>query len=81
MSQRVIADALATMANAMAHDAANRTAERVAQENRRGGDDELRLGRFMNNNPPIFEGGYDPEGAQKWLEGVERIFKAMRCQD
>ncbi|MCI43148.1 cellular nucleic acid-binding protein, partial [Trifolium medium] len=77
MSQRAIANALATMANAMAQDAANRTAERVAQENMRGGDDELRLERFMKNGPPIFDGGYDPEGAQKWLEGVERIFKAM----
>ncbi|MCI64335.1 cellular nucleic acid-binding protein, partial [Trifolium medium] len=59
----------------------NRTAERVAQENRRGGDGELRLQRFMKNGPLIFDGGYDPEGAQKWLETVERIFKAMRCQD
>ncbi|MCI47658.1 hypothetical protein A2U01_0068900, partial [Trifolium medium] len=71
MSQRVIADALATMANVMAQNAANQTTERIAQENRRGGDDELRLERFMNNKPPIFDGGYDPKGAQKWLEGVE----------
>ncbi|MCI59622.1 cellular nucleic acid-binding protein, partial [Trifolium medium] len=35
----------------------------------------------MNNKPPIFNGGYDPDGAQKWIEGVERIFRAMRCQD
>ncbi|MCI56121.1 hypothetical protein A2U01_0077372, partial [Trifolium medium] len=54
MSQRVIADALVTMANAMAQDAANRTAEKEAQENMRGGDDELRLERFMKNDPPIF---------------------------
>ncbi|MCI95001.1 hypothetical protein A2U01_0116299, partial [Trifolium medium] len=45
------------MANAMAQDTANRTAERVAQENRRGGDDELRLERFMKNGPMIFDGG------------------------
>ncbi|MCI27686.1 hypothetical protein A2U01_0048886 [Trifolium medium] len=64
MSKRMMADALATMANALAQDAANRTAERVAQENRRGDDDELRLERIMNNKPPIFKGGYDPEGAQ-----------------
>ncbi|MCI87240.1 hypothetical protein A2U01_0108522, partial [Trifolium medium] len=54
------------MANAMAQDAFNRTAEREAQENMRGGDDELRLERYMKNDPPIFDGGYDPEGAQKW---------------
>ncbi|MCI71897.1 hypothetical protein A2U01_0093160, partial [Trifolium medium] len=54
MSQRAIVDALATMANAIAQDAANRNAEIVAQENMRGGDDELRLERFMKNGPPIF---------------------------
>ncbi|MCI59961.1 hypothetical protein A2U01_0081216, partial [Trifolium medium] len=45
MTKRMMADALFTMANALAQDAANRTAERVAQENRRGNDDELRLER------------------------------------
>ncbi|MCI57350.1 hypothetical protein A2U01_0078601, partial [Trifolium medium] len=43
MSKRMMTDALATMANAFAQDAANRTAERVTQENRRWNDDELRL--------------------------------------
>ncbi|MCI93031.1 putative Ty3/Gypsy polyprotein/retrotransposon, partial [Trifolium medium] len=68
-------------ANAMAQDAASRTADREAQETQRGGEDELKLERFMNNKPSIFNGGYDPDGAQKWIEGVERIFRAMRCQD
>ncbi|MCI93335.1 hypothetical protein A2U01_0114633, partial [Trifolium medium] len=39
MAQRVLADAMELMANAM------------AQEARRGGEDELRLERFMNNKP------------------------------
>ncbi|MCI42081.1 hypothetical protein A2U01_0063316, partial [Trifolium medium] len=69
------------MANAMAQEAASRTSDREAQEARRGGEDELRLGRFMNNKPPTFNGGYEPDGAQKWIESVERIFKTMRCQD
>ncbi|MCI68687.1 hypothetical protein A2U01_0089948, partial [Trifolium medium] len=56
------------MANVMAQEAASRTAEREAQETRRGGKDELRLERFMNNKPPTFKGGYDPDGAQKWIE-------------
>ncbi|MCI70773.1 hypothetical protein A2U01_0092036, partial [Trifolium medium] len=43
-------------------------------EARRGGEDELRLERFMNNKPPIFKGRYDPDGAQTWLEGIKRIF-------
>ncbi|MCI70346.1 hypothetical protein A2U01_0091609, partial [Trifolium medium] len=42
---------------------------------------ELRLERFMNNKPPIFKGGYDPDDAHSWLEGIERIFRAMRCLD
>jgi hypothetical protein len=25
--------------------------------------------------------GYDPEGAQKWLEAMEKIFDAMRCSE
>ncbi|XP_045787522.1 uncharacterized protein LOC123882913 [Trifolium pratense] len=81
MSKRMIVDALANMANAIAQDAYNRTAERVAQENRTGNEDELRLERFLKNQPPTFAGGYDPEGSQKWLEDVERIFKVMRCTE
>ncbi|MCI89770.1 putative Ty3/Gypsy polyprotein/retrotransposon, partial [Trifolium medium] len=62
------------MANAMAQEAVSRTKDKEAQEARRVGEDELRLERFMNNKPPMFNGGYDPDGAQKWIEGVERIF-------
>jgi hypothetical protein len=29
----------------------------------------------------VFKGGYDPDGSQKWLEGVERIFRDMRCTE
>ncbi|MCI40676.1 cellular nucleic acid-binding protein, partial [Trifolium medium] len=81
MAQRALADAMEMMANAMAQEAASKTADREAQETRRGGEDELRLERFMNNKPPIINGGFDPDGAQKWIECVERIFRAMRCQD
>ncbi|MCI79493.1 hypothetical protein A2U01_0100764, partial [Trifolium medium] len=56
------------MANVMAQETVSRTADREAQEARRGGEDELRVERFMNNKPPIVKGGYDPEGAQTWLE-------------
>ncbi|MCI66396.1 hypothetical protein A2U01_0087654, partial [Trifolium medium] len=52
------------MANAMAQEVVSRIADRVAQEARRGGEDKLRLERFMNNKLPIFKGGYDPDGAQ-----------------
>ncbi|MCI91931.1 hypothetical protein A2U01_0113227, partial [Trifolium medium] len=43
MTQRTLADAMELMANAMAQKAVSRTADRVAQEARRGGEDELRL--------------------------------------
>ncbi|MCI89148.1 hypothetical protein A2U01_0110436, partial [Trifolium medium] len=54
MAQRGLADAMELMANAMAQEAVRRTTDHVAQETRRGGEDELRLKRFMNNKPPIF---------------------------
>ncbi|MCI58749.1 hypothetical protein A2U01_0080004, partial [Trifolium medium] len=60
MAQRSLADAMELMVNAMAQEAVSRTADSVALEARRGGEDELRLERFMNNKPPIFKGGYDP---------------------
>jgi hypothetical protein len=47
------------------------------QQNQQGGADELRLDRFMRNNPPTFKGRYNPDGAQNWLQGIERIFRAM----
>jgi len=47
------------------------------QQNQHGAADELHLDRFMRNNPPTFKGRHDPEGAQNWLHGIERIFRAM----
>ena len=32
------------------------------------------LDRFQKNNPPSFAGGYDPDGSQKWLREIEKIF-------
>ncbi|MCI70370.1 hypothetical protein A2U01_0091633, partial [Trifolium medium] len=63
---RALVDAMELMANAMAQKAVSRTADRVALEARRGGEDELRLEKIMNNKLPIFKGGYDPDGAQSW---------------
>ena len=76
-----MADAITLMANVMAQETAARTADRVAQENRMGNEDELRLERFLRNNPQSFKGGHDPEGAQRWLESMEKIFGAMRCSE
>ncbi|RDY08977.1 hypothetical protein CR513_06731, partial [Mucuna pruriens] len=37
------------------------------------------LARFQRNNPPMFRGGYDPDGAVDWIFEVEKIFQAMEC--
>ncbi|MCI93853.1 hypothetical protein A2U01_0115151, partial [Trifolium medium] len=51
MAQKALADAMELMATAMAQEAVSKTADRVVQEARRGGEDEPRLERFMNNKP------------------------------
>ncbi|MCI96749.1 putative Ty3/Gypsy retrotransposon polyprotein, partial [Trifolium medium] len=33
----------------------------------------------MSHKPTIFIGGYNPEGAIKWVEEVEIIFEEMGC--
>src|SRR3954470_4596918 len=38
---------------------------------------ERQLGNFQRNNPPLFKGTHDPEGAQKWLKEIERIFRVI----
>ncbi|MCI36886.1 cellular nucleic acid-binding protein, partial [Trifolium medium] len=53
----------------------------MAQQDNQGNTEENRLDKFLRNNPPTFKGMYDPEGAQDWLQGVERIFRAMVCTD
>jgi hypothetical protein len=35
----------------------------------------------MRNKPPTFKGMHDPEGAQEWMQEIERIFRAMVCTD
>ncbi|CAJ2629319.1 unnamed protein product [Trifolium pratense] len=49
--------------------------------NIQGNAEEERLDRFLKNDPPTFKGMYDPEGAQDWLQEIERIFRAMASTD
>ncbi|MCI75287.1 cellular nucleic acid-binding protein, partial [Trifolium medium] len=60
-----IAEALAALTNI------------VARDHQPGSDVEVRLERFMKQKPPTFIGGYNPDGAYKWLEELETIFEAM----
>lgn len=39
------------------------------------------LETFLRNHPPTFKERYDPDGAQKWLKKVERIFRVMQCSE
>ncbi|MCI62130.1 hypothetical protein A2U01_0083387, partial [Trifolium medium] len=54
-----IVEALATLTNI------------VARDNQPRREDEMRLEKFMRQKPPTFTGGYNPDGAHKWLEEVE----------
>ncbi|KAK2359561.1 hypothetical protein QL285_084922 [Trifolium repens] len=72
-----IAQAMIAMAQALAQS----NAALAAQQGQQGGVDEQRLDRFRRNNPPTFKGMHDPEGAQDWMQEIERIFRAMVCTD
>jgi len=39
------------------------------------------LETFLRNHQPTFKGRYDPDGAQTWLKGIERIFRVMQCNE
>jgi hypothetical protein len=39
------------------------------------------LSDFQKNHPPTFKGGYDPDGAELWIQKLEKIFFAMNCTD
>ncbi|XP_058742114.1 uncharacterized protein LOC131614563 [Vicia villosa] len=40
-----------------------------------------KLGEFQRNNPPLFKGTYDPDGAQKRMKEIERIFRVIDCAE
>lgn len=45
-----------------------------------GENDEFRaLGRFQQNDPPIFKGRHDLDGVQTWLKKIKKIFRVMDC--
>ncbi|XP_027348013.1 uncharacterized protein LOC113859436 [Abrus precatorius] len=62
--------------------------ERIAQmlealvHNQGGESAEYRgLSAFTRHDPPKFEGGFNPEGAQRWVADVEKVFNAMGCRE
>ncbi|XP_058759618.1 uncharacterized protein LOC131632918 [Vicia villosa] len=37
------------------------------------------LANFQRENPPVFKGTYDLDGALTWLKEIEKIFRVMDC--
>ncbi|KAF1863298.1 hypothetical protein Lal_00031383 [Lupinus albus] len=37
------------------------------------------LDEFCRRNPSQFHGGFAPNAALEWIQGMERIFRAMNC--
>ena len=64
-NDRVITDALQALAQAIGN----------PNRGEAGGAVECQgLDRFQRNNPPSFNGGYNPDGAQTWIREIEKIF-------
>lgn len=39
------------------------------------------MDQFHKANPPSFEGNYNLDGAQKWLQEIEKIFRGVECPE
>ncbi|KAF1865887.1 hypothetical protein Lal_00033345 [Lupinus albus] len=39
------------------------------------------LYEFCRRNPSQFHGGFAPDAAIEWIQGMERIFRAMNCSE
>lgn len=77
-NDHVIVDAL----NKMAHVMAQVNEALHANQNQNGGAGEFRgLRKLQKNKPPTFKGRYDPEGAQTWIQEIEKIFRVMAYND
>src|SRR3954465_7923518 len=53
----------------------------VLENQQHGGESDASrsLATFQRENPPVFKGTYDPDGALTWLKEIERIFRVMDC--
>ena len=70
-------DAIAVALTAVAQTLAQNQGNGSHGQEDQGEAEERRLDRFMRNKPPTFKGRFNPEGALTWMEGMERIFRAM----
>ncbi|XP_058752381.1 uncharacterized protein LOC131625546 [Vicia villosa] len=65
-----IAAALEAMAQALEHQP--NVSENAASRN---------LATFQRENPPVFKGTHDSDGALTWLKEIERISHVMDCKE
>ena len=71
-NDRAIADALQALAQAIGNPNRGEVGGAVEYQG---------LDRFQRNNPPSFNGGYNPDGAQNWIREIEKIFRVMACPE
>src|ERR1043165_171314 len=64
--------AIAAALEAMAH-------AQVNQPNAGRDAGSQSLATFQRENPLVFKGKHDPDGALEWLKEIERIFRVMNC--
>lgn len=43
--------------------------------------EDTRLNLFLKGKPPQFGGDFNPEGAEKWLQEIEKIFSFTHCRE
>ncbi|XP_006586470.1 uncharacterized protein [Glycine max] len=71
-NDRAIADALQALAQAIGNPNRGEAA---------GAAEYQGLDHFQWNNPPVFNEGYNPDGAQNWIREIEKIFRVMACPE
>jgi hypothetical protein len=77
-----MAQAMADMAAAFAAQTAAKTQRDLQKQQREEAAAEARvMTEFRRHNPPEFKGEIDPEKADLWMQGMERIFGAIRCSE
>ncbi|MCI38091.1 TIR-NBS-LRR resistance protein, partial [Trifolium medium] len=75
-----MAQAMTDMAAAVAAQTAAKTQRDLQKQQREEATAESRrLTEFRRHNPPEFKGEVDPEKADLWMQGIERIFEATNC--
>ncbi|PNX68553.1 putative TIR-NBS-LRR resistance protein, partial [Trifolium pratense] len=74
------AQAVADIAAAVAGQTAAKTQRDLQKQQREEAAMEARvMTEFRRHNPPEFKGEIDPEKADLWIQGMERVFEATRC--